>query len=254
VVPDESLDNRSQLCERKEAVLPKTKVVFYREEDGTVPLLEWFDGLAEKAQDKCVARLERLRELGHELRRPEADILRDGIYELRAKQGNMNFRMLYFFQARSPSSSPMALPSRKRPFPLQKSERQSSASNASHWTPSATLTRSEGPMATKRQKTSDAVEVLHRRYYAGKPQRLAALAEARASAAVARKVYELRTRSGLSQRELAKLVGTTASVICRLEDDDYEGHSLAMLLRIATALDQRVEIRFVPLRRKRRTA
>lgn len=78
--------------------MPKTKVVFYREEDGTVPLLEWFDGLAEKAQDKCVARLERLRELGHELRRPEADILRDGIYELRAKQGNMNFRMLYFFQ------------------------------------------------------------------------------------------------------------------------------------------------------------
>jgi len=47
---------------------------------------------------------------------------------------------------------------------------------------------------------------------------------------------------------LARLVGTTASVICRLEDADYEGHSLAMLRRIAEALDKRVEIRFVSSR------
>jgi DNA-binding XRE family transcriptional regulator len=106
----------------------------------------------------------------------------------------------------------------------------------------------------KSKKTSDAVEILHRRYYEGKPERLAGLAEARAAAAVARKVYQLRTKAGLSQRDLARLVGTTASVICRLEDDDYEGHSLSMLLRIATALDQRVEIRFVPLHKKLRTA
>jgi len=55
--------------------------------------------------------------------------------------------------------------------------------------------------------------------------------------------------NGLSQRQLAKLIGTTASVICRLEDADYEGHSLAMLNRIATALNRRVEIHFVPERR-----
>ncbi|MCW0220356.1 MAG: helix-turn-helix domain-containing protein, partial [Prosthecobacter sp.] len=58
----------------------------------------------------------------------------------------------------------------------------------------------------------------------------------------------LRTRAGLSQRAFAKLVGTTASVICRLEDADYEGHSMAILNRIAAALDKRVEIRFVPIR------
>ncbi|MGH9785330.1 MAG: helix-turn-helix transcriptional regulator, partial [Terriglobia bacterium] len=52
-------------------------------------------------------------------------------------------------------------------------------------------------------------------------------------------------QAGLTQRQLAKLVGTTASVICRLENADYEGHSLAMLNRIAAALNQRVEIRFV---------
>ncbi len=53
---------------------------------------------------------------------------------------------------------------------------------------------------------------------------------------------------------LARLVGTTASVICRLEDADYEGHSLSMLRRIAAALHKRVEIRFVPVKRKRALA
>ena len=66
--------------------------------------------------------------------------------------------------------------------------------------------------------------------------------------AVARKIYDLRAKAGLSQRELAKMIGTSASAICRLEDADYEGHSLAMLNRIAEALDRRVEIRFVLLR------
>ena len=64
-------------------------------------------------------------------------------------------------------------------------------------------------------------------------------------------MYELRTKAKLTQKELAARVGTTASVISRLEDDDYEGHSLAMLRRIASALNKRVEIRFVPLRSKR---
>ena len=99
---------------------------------------------------------------------------------------------------------------------------------------------------TKRTPTTDAVEVLHRRYYAGRPERLAALEEARANDNVARKITALRLQAGLTQRQLAKLVGTTASVICRLESADYEGHSLAMLQRIADALKQRVEIRFVP--------
>jgi transcriptional regulator with XRE-family HTH domain len=79
---------------------------------------------------------------------------------------------------------------------------------------------------------------------------LALLEEERVNAEIARKIYELRTKAGLSQRALAKLVGTTASVICRLEDADYEGHSFSMLRRIATALNRRVEIRFVPQRGK----
>lgn len=102
-------------------------------------------------------------------------------------------------------------------------------------------------MANK--STSDAVELLRRRHFEARPDRLAELEEIRANAEVARKLHALRTEAGLSQRELAQLVGTTASAICRLEDADYEGHSLTMLRRVAAALQQRVEIRFVPTRR-----
>ena len=97
-----------------------------------------------------------------------------------------------------------------------------------------------------RKPTSDAVEILRRRYFEGHPKKLALLEEERANAAVARQIYDLRQKAGLSQRQLAKLVGTTASVICRLEDADYDGHSLAMLRRIGAALKKRIEIRFLP--------
>ena len=101
----------------------------------------------------------------------------------------------------------------------------------------------------KRKKTTDAIEILHRRYIEGRPEQQAELAEARADIAIAEKIRNLRSKAKLTQRQLAKLVGTTASVICRLEDADYEGHSLAMLNRVAAALDKRVEIRFVPAKR-----
>jgi transcriptional regulator with XRE-family HTH domain len=64
---------------------------------------------------------------------------------------------------------------------------------------------------------------------------------------VARKIYDLGTKAGLTQKRLAKLAGTAASVISPLEGADYDGHSLAMLRRIARAFDKRVEIRFVSM-------
>lgn len=105
-------------------------------------------------------------------------------------------------------------------------------------------------MARPSKSTVDVLEILHRRYYAGKPRSLAALEEARVNDAVARKIRELRMEAGLTQRQLAKRVGTTASVICLLESADYDGHSMAMLNRVAAALNRAVEIRFVPLKRK----
>jgi len=104
-------------------------------------------------------------------------------------------------------------------------------------------------MSKRANPTTDAVEILHRRFYEGKLARLKNLEQARANEEIARKLYELRTAAGLTQTQLAKIIGTTASVICRLEDADYEGHSLAMLRRIAAALNQRIEIRFLPVQR-----
>jgi DNA-binding XRE family transcriptional regulator len=107
---------------------------------------------------------------------------------------------------------------------------------------------------SKKKVTSDAIEILHKRYYVGKPKRAAELEEARAEDELARKIHELRAQAGLTQERLAKLVGTTPSVISRLEDSDYEGHSLTMLKRIAAALNKRVEIRFVPKKAKLQAA
>lgn len=101
-----------------------------------------------------------------------------------------------------------------------------------------------------KKKTSDAVEILHRRYYRGKPERIEQLKEARAEDQLARQIHELREQAGLTQARLAKLVGTTESVISRLEDSDYKGHSLNMLRRIADAVGKRVEIRFVTEKEK----
>jgi phage-related protein len=81
--------------------MPAVHVLLYKEDDGTIPILGWLDSLPSKVQDKCVARIKRLRDLGHELRRPEADYLRDGIYELRLRHQTVNYRVLYFFHGNS---------------------------------------------------------------------------------------------------------------------------------------------------------
>lgn len=84
--------------------MPLTLVVFYQERPGHVPVLVWLRALGRqdaRAYWKCLVALERLAQLGHELRRPSADYLRDGIYELRVTCGRVNYRMLYFFHGRS---------------------------------------------------------------------------------------------------------------------------------------------------------
>lgn len=80
--------------------MPPATIVLFCDDDGSAPFLDWFDRLPEKAKIQCRARLGLLSEQGHELRRPAADYLRDGIYELRAKAGRVQYRMLYFFHGR----------------------------------------------------------------------------------------------------------------------------------------------------------
>jgi phage-related protein len=82
--------------------LPQTEVFFFREpKNRSVPLLDWLDRLPTKVKAKCTERIDRLGELGHELHRPEADFLRDGIYELRASYQGIHYRMIYFFAGRA---------------------------------------------------------------------------------------------------------------------------------------------------------
>jgi len=78
--------------------MPETDVIIFAAEDGSAPFLQWLDGLPEKVRYKCIDRVERLAAHGHELRRPLADFLRDGIYELRAPYQRRHYRILYFFQ------------------------------------------------------------------------------------------------------------------------------------------------------------
>lgn len=82
--------------------MAQTEVFFFREpKNNSVPLLEWLDELPTKVKAQCTERIDRLGALGHELRRPEADFLRDGIYELRASYQGVHYRMLYFFAGRA---------------------------------------------------------------------------------------------------------------------------------------------------------
>lgn len=97
-------------------------------------------------------------------------------------------------------------------------------------------------MSKRRKETNSAKEILHQRYVGDDPERKASIETERVNVAVARMIHDRRTSVGMSQKELAKLIDTTQSVISRLEDADYEGHSLSMLNRIAEALDQRVTV------------
>jgi predicted transcriptional regulator len=94
------------------------------------------------------------------------------------------------------------------------------------------------------RKTKDASKIIDRMLGNDKELRDLIAAET-INAQVARMIYDTRKKARLSQKQLAKLVGTTQSVIARLEDADYEGHSLSMLNRIAAALNKKVDIRLV---------
>lgn len=98
--------------------------------------------------------------------------------------------------------------------------------------------------ATKRRGTTDAQQILDR--ITGNNRGLRdQVSQARVEMQVARLIFDARAQAGLTQAELAQAIGTSQSVISRLEDADYEGHSLSMLRRIAAAFGKRLDIRFV---------
>jgi ribosome-binding protein aMBF1 (putative translation factor) len=97
----------------------------------------------------------------------------------------------------------------------------------------------------KKKKVTNALDILNLRHPPSAKD-IQLRTAFRQQAEIAELIHRARTDAGLSQRELAERVGTTASVICRLEDADYDGHSMAVLRRVAEALGQSIEVRFVP--------
>ena len=213
--------------------MPRTEVVFYQEKEEDAPVIAWLTELRRsdrQAYARCLAAIERLAEFGHELRRPLTDILTDGIHELRVKQGRVNYRILYFFHGRNLAILGHAL-TKENKVPKADIEQPR---------------RKTHSMA----KTKDALKILER--VSGNNETIkAGIARAKINFEVAQMIYDARTSAGLSQSDLAALIGSKQPVIARLEDAGYEGHSLTMLQRIATALKQRLELRFVPSRKRR---
>ena len=107
----------------------------------------------------------------------------------------------------------------------------------------------------KRKKTSNALEIIERDT-AHDPGFRRRVEQGMVYAEMAQAIYDARNDAGLTQQKLADLVGTTQSAIARLEDADYNGHSLSMVQRIADALGRRLEVKLVPLGRvpKRKSA
>lgn len=103
---------------------------------------------------------------------------------------------------------------------------------------------SEHPKNTERRSTSDAIEIIDAMIGGDAALREAA-DKAVEDALIGQMIYDIRTQAGLTQKQLAELAGTDQAVISRLEDADYEGHTMSMLRRIAKALGKRVEVRFV---------
>jgi ribosome-binding protein aMBF1 (putative translation factor) len=100
-------------------------------------------------------------------------------------------------------------------------------------------------------RTRNALEILDR-MVRDDPKMRRMIAVAEVNCQVGQLVYDARTSAELTQGQLARRMGTTQSVISRIEDADYQGHSLQLLRKVADALDLTLELRFVPQARTRR--
>lgn len=96
----------------------------------------------------------------------------------------------------------------------------------------------------KKSATKDAIQMFDE-LYAGDEEFDKLVREAEVELSVAQQIYKLRKEAGLTQAELAKMIGTKHSAISRLEDADYGKQSMAMLERVANALGKKVKIEFV---------
>ncbi|MBS2009584.1 MAG: helix-turn-helix transcriptional regulator [Cyanobacteria bacterium SZAS TMP-1] len=97
----------------------------------------------------------------------------------------------------------------------------------------------------KSRKITDGVELLDRKYIRNDENMKTLVKEEFEKLQIGQQIYDLRKEANLTQEELADMVGTTGSVISRLESAEYEGHSVKMLQRIAAALGKKITINIV---------
>ncbi len=107
---------------------------------------------------------------------------------------------------------------------------------------------------TKSKKVSNGTRILEHRYLRNDPEMQELVLQEFENLQIAQQIYDLRQQAGLSQDELASLIGTKGSVISRLEDANYTGHSIKILERLAIALGKRIELRIVDRKTKRRVS
>ncbi|MCA9264759.1 MAG: helix-turn-helix transcriptional regulator [Planctomycetales bacterium] len=94
-------------------------------------------------------------------------------------------------------------------------------------------------------RTTDGNRILRHKLGGNQAELSDRIAAEKLNVYVARMIHDARMEAGLTQQALADLVGTKQQVIARLEDADYEGHSLSMLQRIAGALGRGLSVAFV---------
>ena len=102
--------------------------------------------------------------------------------------------------------------------------------------------------------STDGLEILHETLYAGHPDRLAALEQARLDDDLSRRMRSLRENAGLTRAQLARRLRVTARFVADLEEAAVEANYLFWLQRVAASVSKRIQIRCLPLRRQLQVA
>jgi ribosome-binding protein aMBF1 (putative translation factor) len=206
--------------------------------NGRLPAREFVDSLDDKAAARIDAFIERLRVYGNRMQGKFVKKLTDDIFELRVKQFDRIFRVLFFYQPGMliVISEEDARDTAGRDYQGRAAKKAlDEVPKPLHRIAKGKRRDPEGVGAMRQSVKSDRhSEIVERRARKSATYRKT-FARTLHQIDLALLVREMREDAGLTQAELAKKVGTTQSVIARLEDAEYTGHSLTMLERIATA-------------------
>lgn len=98
----------------------------------------------------------------------------------------------------------------------------------------------------KRKPTTDGLEILNSLFLEQDPELREMVEREHRKMRIAKLLYQLRKSKGLTQGQLARLVGTSTSVISRIEDANYDGHNLSTVERFCEALGYEFHADFKP--------